>query len=150
MIFDFVFRDLQKRFTWRKIDGKGMIVLNILVWNLWAVLSLRQFILILYFKHFYLRFCFYIPLNNNFIIHYLLFYDVFYLWEFILNNCHFSYIKDYDGGILMECKIDPKLPYTDLSTMIRRQRQVRWFLFASFFFLCIIWDTPRLVHDKIY
>ncbi|KAH0464004.1 hypothetical protein IEQ34_006790 [Dendrobium chrysotoxum] len=34
-----------------------------------------------------------------------------------------SYIKDYDGGILMECKIDPKLPYTDLSTMVRRQRQ---------------------------
>ncbi|CAI9107726.1 OLC1v1007160C1 [Oldenlandia corymbosa var. corymbosa] len=34
-----------------------------------------------------------------------------------------GYIKDYDGGILMECKIDPKLPYTDLSTMIRSQRQ---------------------------
>ncbi|KAJ6829488.1 histone acetyltransferase GCN5 [Iris pallida] len=34
-----------------------------------------------------------------------------------------GYIKDYDGGILMECKIDPKLPYTDLSTMIRKQRQ---------------------------
>ncbi|KAL3626067.1 DeSI-like protein hag1 [Castilleja foliolosa] len=34
-----------------------------------------------------------------------------------------GYIKDYDGGSLMECKIDPKLPYTDLSTMIRRQRQ---------------------------
>ncbi|GJN20617.1 hypothetical protein PR202_gb08015 [Eleusine coracana subsp. coracana] len=33
------------------------------------------------------------------------------------------YIKDYDGGILMECKIDPKLPYVDLATMIRRQRQ---------------------------
>ncbi|KAK2970197.1 hypothetical protein RJ640_019665 [Escallonia rubra] len=33
-----------------------------------------------------------------------------------------GYIKDYDGGILMECKIDPRLPYTDLSTMIRRQR----------------------------
>ncbi|KAF9686903.1 hypothetical protein SADUNF_Sadunf02G0038200 [Salix dunnii] len=33
-----------------------------------------------------------------------------------------GYIKDYDGGILMECKIDQKLPYTDLSTMIRRQR----------------------------
>ncbi|KAJ9172029.1 hypothetical protein P3X46_015319 [Hevea brasiliensis] len=30
---------------------------------------------------------------------------------------------DCDGGILMECRIDPKLPYTDLSTMIRRQRQ---------------------------
>ncbi|KAK1295966.1 Histone acetyltransferase GCN5 [Acorus calamus] len=34
-----------------------------------------------------------------------------------------GYIKDYDGGILMEYKIDPKLPYTDLSTMVRRQRQ---------------------------
>ncbi|WCJ21619.1 Histone acetyltransferase GCN5 [Euphorbia peplus] len=34
-----------------------------------------------------------------------------------------GYIKDYDGGILMECKMDPKLPYTDLSTMVRRQRQ---------------------------
>ncbi|KAG8088311.1 hypothetical protein GUJ93_ZPchr0010g8673 [Zizania palustris] len=33
------------------------------------------------------------------------------------------YIKDYDGGILMECKIDQKLPYVDLATMIRRQRQ---------------------------
>lgn len=37
----------------------------------------------------------------------------------------FRYIKEYDGGILMECKIDPKLPYTDLSTMIHRQRQVK-------------------------
>ncbi|CAM8897118.1 unnamed protein product [Rhodiola kirilowii] len=34
-----------------------------------------------------------------------------------------GYIKDYDGGILMECKTDPKLPYTDISTMVRRQRQ---------------------------
>ncbi|XP_010527335.1 PREDICTED: histone acetyltransferase GCN5 isoform X2 [Tarenaya hassleriana] len=34
-----------------------------------------------------------------------------------------GYIKDYDGGLLMECKIDPKLPYTDLSSMIRQQRQ---------------------------
>ncbi|XP_076930602.1 histone acetyltransferase GCN5-like [Bidens hawaiensis] len=34
-----------------------------------------------------------------------------------------GYIKDYDGGILMECKIDSKFPYTDLSSMIHRQRQ---------------------------
>lgn len=38
----------------------------------------------------------------------------------------------------MECKIDPKLPYTDLSTMIRRQRQVNLFfapsLYLFFFF----------------
>ncbi|CAM6120294.1 unnamed protein product [Calypogeia fissa] len=34
-----------------------------------------------------------------------------------------GYIKDYDGGTLMECKIDPKFPYIDLPAMIRRQRQ---------------------------
>lgn len=31
----------------------------------------------------------------------------------------------------MECKIDPKLPYTDLSTMIRRQRQVSQIEFGN-------------------
>ncbi|KAL0867147.1 hypothetical protein Bca101_046265 [Brassica carinata] len=34
-----------------------------------------------------------------------------------------GFIKDYDGGLLMECKIDPKLPYTDLSSMIRLQKR---------------------------
>ncbi|CAG7905670.1 hypothetical protein BRARA_D00454 [Brassica rapa] len=34
-----------------------------------------------------------------------------------------GFIKDYDGGLLMECKIDPKLPYTNLSKMIRQQRK---------------------------
>ncbi|KAL5697270.1 histone acetyltransferase [Ranunculus cassubicifolius] len=34
-----------------------------------------------------------------------------------------GYIKEYDGGILMKCNIYPKLPYTDLSTMVRLQRQ---------------------------
>lgn len=34
-----------------------------------------------------------------------------------------GFIKDYDGGTLMECRIDPKLPYIDLPAMIRRQRQ---------------------------
>ncbi|KAJ3673874.1 hypothetical protein LUZ60_005866 [Juncus effusus] len=38
------------------------------------------------------------------------------------NRWH-GYIKDYDGGILMECRINLKLPYTDLATMVRRQRQ---------------------------
>nr|GEU53906.1 histone acetyltransferase GCN5 isoform X2 [Tanacetum cinerariifolium] len=42
---------------------------------------------------------------------------------FLEKDLWYGYIKDYDGGIRMECKIDPKLPYTDLSTMIHRQRQ---------------------------
>jgi histone acetyltransferase len=30
-----------------------------------------------------------------------------------------GFIKDYDGGTLMECVIHPKLPYTDLVGMFR-------------------------------
>jgi histone acetyltransferase len=30
-----------------------------------------------------------------------------------------GFIKDYDGGTLMECAIHPKLPYTDLVGMFR-------------------------------
>lgn len=52
----------------------------------------------------------------------------------LIFSSYSRYIKDYDGGILMECRIDPKLPYTDLSTMIRRQRQVRFGLCCQ----CII------------
>ena len=38
----------------------------------------------------------------------------------------------------MECKIDPKLPYTDLSTMIRRQRQARCLDHCTFKCLVLI------------
>lgn len=41
------------------------------------------------------------------------------------------FIKDYDGGLLMECKIDPKLPYTDLSSMIRQQRKVTHWIYLN-------------------
>ncbi|RID65240.1 hypothetical protein BRARA_D00450 [Brassica rapa] len=34
-----------------------------------------------------------------------------------------GYIKDYDGVLLMECRIDPKLKYTNLSSMISKQRK---------------------------
>ncbi|URE40304.1 Histone acetyltransferase [Musa troglodytarum] len=47
-----------------------------------------------------------------------------YFLTYADNNAVGYFVKqDYDGGILMECKIDPKLPYIDLATMIRRQRQ---------------------------
>jgi hypothetical protein len=36
-----------------------------------------------------------------------------------------GYIKDYDGGTLMECHIHPKLPHTTLPVMLRKQKQVR-------------------------
>ena len=34
-----------------------------------------------------------------------------------------GWIKDYDGGTLMECVINPKLPYTDFATLVERQRE---------------------------
>lgn len=35
-----------------------------------------------------------------------------------------GYIKDYDGGTLMECVLHPKLPYGDLAGMLRTQKEV--------------------------
>lgn len=34
-----------------------------------------------------------------------------------------GYIKDYDGGTLMECVLHPTLPYGDLSGMVRAQKE---------------------------
>eukprot|EP00775_Hariotina_reticulata_P006085 gene6085-6325_t len=34
-----------------------------------------------------------------------------------------GYIKDYDGGTLMECVIHPKIPYADLVTFFRVQKE---------------------------
>jgi hypothetical protein len=36
-----------------------------------------------------------------------------------------GFIKDYDGGTLMECVIHPKLPYTDLVNMFRVRAVLR-------------------------
>eukprot|EP01104_Vermistella_antarctica_P015114 TRINITY_DN4895_c0_g2_i1.p1 TRINITY_DN4895_c0_g2~~TRINITY_DN4895_c0_g2_i1.p1 ORF type:complete len:1118 (+),score=320.55 TRINITY_DN4895_c0_g2_i1:280-3633(+) len=33
-----------------------------------------------------------------------------------------GYIKDYDGGTLMECIVDPKVHHLDIPNMVRRQR----------------------------
>lgn len=35
-----------------------------------------------------------------------------------------GYIKDYDGGTLMECRMQPRLPFTDLPHIILQQRRV--------------------------
>lgn len=37
-------------------------------------------------------------------------------------SCWSGYIKDYDGGTLMEFVFHKELPYTNLPRMIRRQR----------------------------
>ena len=34
-----------------------------------------------------------------------------------------GWIKDYDGGTLMECVINSKLPYTDFPGLVEKQRE---------------------------
>jgi histone acetyltransferase len=34
-----------------------------------------------------------------------------------------GYIKDYDGGTLMECYIHPFIDYSNISSLIRSQKQ---------------------------
>ncbi len=33
-----------------------------------------------------------------------------------------GYIKDYDGGTLMECRLSARIPYTAIPAMLRAQR----------------------------
>ena len=34
-----------------------------------------------------------------------------------------DYIKDYDGGTLMEAEIDPKIDYSNLSEILKKQKK---------------------------
>ena len=34
-----------------------------------------------------------------------------------------GWIKDYDGGTLMECVINPRLPYTGFPALVKAQRE---------------------------
>jgi len=43
-----------------------------------------------------------------------------------------GYIKDYDGGTLMECKIHPRVNYLRVPEIIKSQREVRYFLPSNF------------------
>lgn len=37
---------------------------------------------------------------------------------------YLGYIKDYEGATLMECELNPRIPYTELSHIIKRQKEV--------------------------
>ena len=38
----------------------------------------------------------------------------------------FGYIKDYDGGTLMECYLSPKINYLKLTEMLAEQKKCIW------------------------
>ena len=35
-----------------------------------------------------------------------------------------GYIKDYEGATLMGCELNPRIVYTDFSTIIKKQKEV--------------------------
>lgn len=41
---------------------------------------------------------------------------------------YLGYIKDYEGATLMECELNPRIPYTELSHIIKKQKEVVCFL----------------------
>lgn len=36
-----------------------------------------------------------------------------------------GYIKDYEGATLMGCELNPSIPYTEFSVIIKKQKEVR-------------------------
>lgn len=43
--------------------------------------------------------------------------------ERVIISIYFRYIKDYDGGTLMEAYINPQIDYTNLSEIIKKQKE---------------------------
>uniref|UniRef100_A0A8C5BSZ6 Histone acetyltransferase n=1 Tax=Gadus morhua TaxID=8049 RepID=A0A8C5BSZ6_GADMO len=39
-------------------------------------------------------------------------------------SLYLGYIKDYEGATLMECELNPRIPYTELSHIIKRQKEI--------------------------
>ena len=39
-------------------------------------------------------------------------------------TAYLGYIKDYEGATLMGCELNPKISYTNFSSIIRKQREV--------------------------
>lgn len=45
---------------------------------------------------------------------------------------YLGYIKDYEGATLMECELNPRIPYTELSHIIKKQKEVHMCLHRDF------------------
>lgn len=68
------------------------------------------------------------------ILHFLTFADEFAIGYFkkqgfskdikLAKTCYMGYIKDYEGATLMGCELNPRIIYTDFSSVIRKQKEV--------------------------
>lgn len=48
-----------------------------------------------------------------------------------------GYIKDYEGATLMGCELNPQIPYTEFSVIIKKQKEVRG---GVAFVTCLSWQ----------
>ena len=39
-------------------------------------------------------------------------------------NIHQGFIKDYDGATLMHCQLNPKIVYTEFTSVVRKAKEV--------------------------
>nr|XP_033816459.1 histone acetyltransferase KAT2A isoform X3 [Geotrypetes seraphini] len=42
----------------------------------------------------------------------------------VTKSRYLGYIKDYEGATLMECELNPRIPYTELSHIIKKQKEI--------------------------
>jgi len=48
-----------------------------------------------------------------------------------LPGCYYQgYIKDYEGATLMHCELDPRIVYTEFSSVIRKQKEVGFIIWG--------------------
>lgn len=58
-----------------------------------------------------------------------------------------GYIKDYEGATLMGCELNPSIPYTEFSVIIKKQKEV-WDFCLLLFNRCMwMWDQSLFVQS---
>lgn len=61
-----------------------------------------------------------------------------------------GYIKDYEGATLMGCELNPSIPYTEFSVIIKKQKEVWDFWLKLLFNRCVcVWAESLCVHWQI-
>ena len=64
-----------------------------------------------------------------------------------------GYIKDYEGATLMGCELNPRIPYTEFSVIIKKQKEVSvWLTWVPSAQTRLLWGavhTPGLWRGRL-
>lgn len=58
-------------------------------------------------------------------------------------NVHQGFIKDYDGATLMHCQLNPRIVYTEFTSVVRKAKEVHIICIYTFFVINIFNLTCR-------